>query len=124
MRRPAGLAAVCCHWLQQLLIKGAWLRPAGNCRSADTWLPCQWQVVCLSSSHIVLSAAEAESACYISVNETLTDADVCPPQGDGSLQLSPTSTCCQALAGGDCWDSLATRDEAPVWTVGGKNYSV
>lgn len=58
------------------------------------------------------------------MNETLTDTDICPAQGDGSLPLSPNSTCCQALAAGDCWDSLATQDEAPVWTVGGKNYSV
>ncbi|PRW20899.1 RNA helicase [Chlorella sorokiniana] len=68
---------------------------------------------------------EAESACYMAVEDTLSNPDVCPPQADGSLALSPNNTCCQALADADsCWDSFATQDEPSVWTVGGKNYTM
>lgn len=79
----------------------------------------------LLAAPLLLNCAETESACYTSVNETLSDADVCPPQADGSLPLAANSTCCQALTDADdCWDSLVTQDEAPLWTVGGKEYGV
>jgi len=71
------------------------------------------------------ATAEAQSACWTSVNDTLTNVEVCPPQSDGSLALSPNNTCCQALADVEnCWDSLGTQDEAPLWTVGGKEYGM